>query len=100
MTFSWCSFCTSPAHPGSEGRAGLATADCPRVLLPLALSAASLPFSQLWGFSCGLFPLTAAQRDGNGKLGLVEFNILWNRIRNYLVGGPCRLHRRPPPLRP
>lgn len=25
-------------------------------------------------------------RDGNGKLGLVEFNILWNRIRNYLVG--------------
>uniref|UniRef100_A0A2K5NQ55 Calpain-1 catalytic subunit n=1 Tax=Cercocebus atys TaxID=9531 RepID=A0A2K5NQ55_CERAT len=23
-------------------------------------------------------------RDGNGKLGLVEFNILWNRIRNYL----------------
>uniref|UniRef100_A0A8D0NNL5 Calpain-1 catalytic subunit n=1 Tax=Sus scrofa TaxID=9823 RepID=A0A8D0NNL5_PIG len=26
-------------------------------------------------------------RDGNGKLGLVEFNILWNRIRNYLVGG-------------
>lgn len=34
----------------------------------------------------------AAQRDGNGKLGLVEFNILWNRIRNYLVGGPCRQH--------
>uniref|UniRef100_A0A8C8YJ58 Calpain-1 catalytic subunit n=1 Tax=Prolemur simus TaxID=1328070 RepID=A0A8C8YJ58_PROSS len=27
-------------------------------------------------------------RDGNGKLGLVEFNILWNRIRNYLVGRP------------
>ncbi|KAF7238621.1 Calpain-1 catalytic subunit [Varanus komodoensis] len=25
------------------------------------------------------------QRDGNGKLGLVEFNILWNRIRNYLA---------------
>lgn len=24
-------------------------------------------------------------RDGNGKLGLVEFNILWNRIRNYLT---------------
>ncbi|XP_045153105.1 calpain-1 catalytic subunit [Echinops telfairi] len=24
-------------------------------------------------------------RDGNGKLGLVEFNILWNRIRNYLA---------------
>ena len=37
----------------------------------------------------------AAQRDGNGKLGLVEFNILWNRIRNYLVGGSCRQH---PPL--
>lgn len=36
----------------------------------------------------------AAQRDGNGKLGLVEFNILWNRIRNYLVGGPA------PPLQP
>lgn len=31
--------------------------------------------------------LTPAKRDGNGKLGLVEFNILWNRIRNYLVGG-------------
>lgn len=31
--------------------------------------------------------LTSAKRDGNGKLGLVEFNILWNRIRNYLVGG-------------
>lgn len=30
----------------------------------------------------------ATQRDGNGKLGLVEFNILWNRIRNYLVGCP------------
>ncbi|NXU48907.1 CAN1 protein, partial [Turnix velox] len=26
------------------------------------------------------------QKDGNGKLGLVEFNVLWNRIRNYLVG--------------
>ncbi|XP_014166829.1 calpain-1 catalytic subunit [Geospiza fortis] len=25
-------------------------------------------------------------KDGNGKLGLVEFNVLWNRIRNYLVG--------------
>ncbi|NXV75299.1 CAN1 protein, partial [Atlantisia rogersi] len=24
------------------------------------------------------------QKDGNGKLGLVEFNVLWNRIRNYL----------------
>uniref|UniRef100_A0A8C3U5M2 EF-hand domain-containing protein n=1 Tax=Catharus ustulatus TaxID=91951 RepID=A0A8C3U5M2_CATUS len=23
-------------------------------------------------------------KDGNGKLGLVEFNVLWNRIRNYL----------------
>lgn len=34
-------------------------------------------------------------RDGNGKLGLVEFNILWNRIRNYLVGGSCPQH---PPL--
>ncbi|XP_065510172.1 LOW QUALITY PROTEIN: calpain-1 catalytic subunit [Caloenas nicobarica] len=24
-------------------------------------------------------------KDGNGKLGLVEFNVLWNRIRNYLA---------------
>lgn len=47
------------------------------------------------GLSCGVFFLTATQRDGNGKLGLVEFNILWNRIRNYLVGGSCRQH---PPL--
>lgn len=36
--------------------------------------------------SCSISFLMAAQRDGNGKLGLVEFNILWNRIRNYLVG--------------
>ncbi|NXF13965.1 CAN1 protein, partial [Smithornis capensis] len=28
--------------------------------------------------------LTPPQKDGNGKLGLVEFNVLWNRIRNYL----------------
>ncbi|NWR81294.1 CAN1 protein, partial [Centropus unirufus] len=27
----------------------------------------------------------APQKDGNGKLGLVEFNVLWNRIRNYLA---------------
>lgn len=40
------------------------------------------------GLSCGVFFLMATQRDGNGKLGLVEFNILWNRIRNYLVSGP------------
>lgn len=38
-------------------------------------------------FSCAVSFLTSAKRDGNGKLGLVEFNILWNRIRNYLVGG-------------
>uniref|UniRef100_A0A8C6ZRC7 EF-hand domain-containing protein n=1 Tax=Nothoprocta perdicaria TaxID=30464 RepID=A0A8C6ZRC7_NOTPE len=25
-------------------------------------------------------------KDGNGKLGLLEFNVLWNRIRSYLVG--------------
>lgn len=47
------------------------------------------------GLRCGVLFLTAAQRDGNGKLGLVEFNILWNRIRNYLVGGSCPQH---PPL--
>ncbi|NWY08234.1 CAN1 protein, partial [Nothoprocta ornata] len=24
-------------------------------------------------------------KDGNGKLGLLEFNVLWNRIRSYLA---------------
>ncbi|EAW74369.1 calpain 1, (mu/I) large subunit, isoform CRA_d, partial [Homo sapiens] len=48
-----------------------------------------LPFctvahSPMTGLSDGISFLTATQRDGNGKLGLVEFNILWNRIRNYL----------------
>ncbi|NWI24305.1 CAN1 protein, partial [Sula dactylatra] len=28
---------------------------------------------------------SSANKDGNGKLGLVEFNVLWNRIRNYLA---------------
>lgn len=66
------------------------------------LSTASLPSPRcsapallVSGLSCGVFFLTATQRDGNGKLGLVEFNILWNRIRNYLVGSSCRQH---PPL--
>ena len=73
-------------------------------LLPFLgfLSTASLPSPRcsapthpVSGLSYGVFFLMAAQRDGNGKLGLVEFNILWNRIRNYLVGGSCRQH---PPL--
>ncbi|NXX31635.1 CAN1 protein, partial [Nicator chloris] len=34
------------------------------------------------GAPLSLTPLP--QKDGNGKLGLVEFNVLWNRIRNYL----------------
>lgn len=52
---------------------------------------ARLPSPQLPPYtsalSCTVSFLTSVKRDGNGKLGLVEFNILWNRIRNYLVGG-------------
>lgn len=59
-------------------------------LLALRLSPVphSCPLSPMPGLSGGISFLTATQRDGNGKLGLVEFNILWNRIRNYLVGCP------------
>lgn len=68
----------------------------PWALAPSPLGSLSLwliPFSPLAhfhpmpGLSCGVFFLMDTQRDGNGKLGLVEFNILWNRIRNYLVSG-------------
>ncbi|NXN94216.1 CAN1 protein, partial [Rhinopomastus cyanomelas] len=56
----------------------------------------------LWGWDYGVRGLIGAKRgvmgsqggimekggsgkDGNGKLGLLEFNVLWNRIRNYLA---------------
>ena len=63
--------------------------------LPLLVLLSPVLTHPVPGLSSGVFFLMAAQRDGNGKLGLVEFNILWNRIRNYLVGGPCWQH---PPL--
>ncbi|KAJ8795723.1 hypothetical protein J1605_002485 [Eschrichtius robustus] len=52
--------------------------------LPLLVLLSPVLTHPVPGLSCGVFFLMAAQRDGNGKLGLVEFNILWNRIRNYL----------------
>ncbi|KAK7813162.1 hypothetical protein U0070_005067 [Myodes glareolus] len=45
----------------------------------------SKPPSYTSALSCTVSFLTSIKRDGNGKLGLVEFNILWNRIRNYLT---------------
>ena len=66
---------------------------CGRLPFPLPSSCRQSPLLPVVPSPCaGLSFLTVApQRDGNGKLGLVEFNILWNRIRNYLVGGPSLL---------
>uniref|UniRef100_A0A2K6E1F9 Calpain-1 catalytic subunit n=1 Tax=Macaca nemestrina TaxID=9545 RepID=A0A2K6E1F9_MACNE len=55
-----------------------------RTILNRIISKRDCPLSPMPGLSGGISFLTATQRDGNGKLGLVEFNILWNRIRNYL----------------
>lgn len=36
--------------------------------------------------SCGFAPnLSVHQKDGTAHLGLVEFQILWNKIRKWLV---------------
>lgn len=93
---------TGRAGPGSLShlKAGaVGTPPCPTHLalghlpFPLPSSCCQSPLLPIVPSPCaGLSFLTVApQRDGNGKLGLVEFNILWNRIRNYLVGGPSLL---------
>uniref|UniRef100_A0A8D1AZN5 Calpain-1 catalytic subunit n=1 Tax=Sus scrofa TaxID=9823 RepID=A0A8D1AZN5_PIG len=88
----WCSVCARPsptlilAWPlATAGRTrALAASPLPCLVLLSVASLSRVPaFPTMPGLSCGV-PLTAPQRDGNGKLGLVEFNILWNRIRNYL----------------
>lgn len=56
--------------------------------LTARLPSPQLPSPPPLALSCTVSFLTSVKRDGNGKLGLVEFNILWNRIRNYLVCGP------------
>lgn len=98
----WCSVCARPsptlilAWPlATAGRTrALAASPLPCLVLLSVASLSRVPaFPTMPGLSCGV-PLTAPQRDGNGKLGLVEFNILWNRIRNYLVGGPSWRHPR------